>query len=232
MGLPIAPAVLTLQALTVLLSVLRQPDSEQPIPQVQLPIEGSIDFNNPEELFATKLNEALSSAWSNIEKHITKYQNVKNILGTIRKYGTSGNVLSLAGVVASCTALRRVGQAVIQLGAYNKTFATEADKFNTNFNSSATKFVEVVENKTAAFESIARNVTAMVDNKAEMFLNTTASFLTEFKVFNSKLDMFNSTISFRLDMFNGILAVMTLIVFVDRVSEHESASLSLAQYQA
>ena len=221
MGLPIAAAV---TVLTVLLSVLRQPDSEQPIRQVQVPIEhpkGSIDFNNPEELFADKFNEALSSAWSNIEKHITKYQNVRNILGTIRKYGTRGNVLSLAWGVASYTALRRVGQAVIQLGAYNKTFATEADKFNTNFNSSATTFIEVVENKTAAFESIARNVTAMVDNKAEMFLNTTASFLTEFKVFNSKLDMFN-----------GILAVMTLIVFVDRVSEHESASLSLAQYQA
>ena len=136
--------------------------------------------------------------------------------------------------------MKRVVNVVNLLDAYNKTLATETDRFNTNLNSSLTAFIKVVENKTAAFESISENVTVMIGNKTDLFLATTASFLTEIKTFNSKfdfnakLDMFNSRLDMfnatfanfnsKLDTFNWTFLALVLIILLDRVCVLDCAS--------
>jgi hypothetical protein len=219
--------------------------------EVQHNIVDYVDFNNPEDLFAARLNQAVSSSagrvWSGIKKHIIKNKRVNRAWSTVRVHVTSGNFKSLGiagGVLgASFVVLKNLEDGVAQLRAYNKTLTNEGDRLNTIFNSSAKGFIEDFRNKTASLESIAKNVTAMADNKTEVFLNMAAMFLTEFKSsnskldtfndilnsefksFNSKLDTFNEILNSKLETFNRILIAMALILFVDRVSELESASV-------
>ena len=197
---------------TVLLALLSRPSEVQQIPDpTGIPVNNLVDFNNAEEVFATKFNQAVARHSAFVWKGITKHK-----IALVKYAGII--VVSLAGAW-------KVGNL---LGGYNKTLATETDRFNTNFNSSATAFIKVVENKTtafikvvenktAAFEHIAQNVTGMIGNKTELFLATTSSFLTEFKTFNAN---FNSNFT----LFTWSFVALVVVIIFDRVSALDSAA--------
>ncbi len=83
----------------------------------------------------------------------------------------------LAGLISvSLVAFRKGVNVVNLLDAFNKTLATDTDRFNTNFNLSASAFIKVVENKIEAIESIAETSLAWLTRRPICFWKQSRHF--------------------------------------------------------